>query len=351
MRKITEQRGITLIALVVTIIVLIILAGVSISMLVGENGMITQAQKAKENMELAQNVEKQQLNQLEQTINNVDGDAVKIGETLYPSIQKAVDSIEKTDSSVTITLIRDCTENITIIQNKNVTLNLNGHILLGGIQNNGTLDVTNGNIKNPRGITIENTGTLNIIDGNIINEQGSNTIYNNGGTLNIKGGTITGEMVTILSEGVAPHVEITGGEVRGKIQAAIDMKAGTLVITAGKIMNINEAASEEEGAYRGVALEVNAGEASLSGGMIISAKGRAIGNHAILKIQGVQIESGSHTTQEQSMISTVCNFGEGIITMTSGSITNTTGTCAVMNGSKATFTKTGGTITGTTSGI
>ena len=42
------QNGITLIALVVTIIVLIILAGVSIAMLVGENGIITQAQKAKE---------------------------------------------------------------------------------------------------------------------------------------------------------------------------------------------------------------------------------------------------------------------------------------------------------------
>ncbi len=43
-----KQSGITLIALVVTIIVLIILAGVSIAMLVGENGIITQAQKADE---------------------------------------------------------------------------------------------------------------------------------------------------------------------------------------------------------------------------------------------------------------------------------------------------------------
>lgn len=42
-----NERGITLIALVVTIVVLLILAGVSISMLTGENGIITQAQKAK----------------------------------------------------------------------------------------------------------------------------------------------------------------------------------------------------------------------------------------------------------------------------------------------------------------
>ena len=41
-----KEKGITLIALVVTIVVLLILAGVSISMLTGENGIITQAQQA-----------------------------------------------------------------------------------------------------------------------------------------------------------------------------------------------------------------------------------------------------------------------------------------------------------------
>ena len=41
-----RESGITLIALVVTIVVLLILAGVSISMITGENGIITQAQQA-----------------------------------------------------------------------------------------------------------------------------------------------------------------------------------------------------------------------------------------------------------------------------------------------------------------
>ncbi len=40
------QNGVTLVALVVTIIVLIILAGVSIAMVVGDNGIIPNAQKA-----------------------------------------------------------------------------------------------------------------------------------------------------------------------------------------------------------------------------------------------------------------------------------------------------------------
>lgn len=44
---IRNQKGITLIALVITIIVLLILAGVSIAMLTGNNGILTQANKSK----------------------------------------------------------------------------------------------------------------------------------------------------------------------------------------------------------------------------------------------------------------------------------------------------------------
>ncbi len=44
-----KQTGITLIALVITIIVLLILAGVSIATLTGNNGILTQANQAKEN--------------------------------------------------------------------------------------------------------------------------------------------------------------------------------------------------------------------------------------------------------------------------------------------------------------
>ena len=59
-----KQRGITLIALVVTIIILIILSGVSINLVLGENGIITIAKRTKENMELAQIEEEKELNEL-----------------------------------------------------------------------------------------------------------------------------------------------------------------------------------------------------------------------------------------------------------------------------------------------
>ena len=56
-----EKKGITLIALVITIIVLLILAGVSIAMLTGQKGILTQANNAKNATELASAKEKVEL--------------------------------------------------------------------------------------------------------------------------------------------------------------------------------------------------------------------------------------------------------------------------------------------------
>lgn len=48
-----EQKGITLVALVVTIIVLLILAGVTIALVLGQNGIIGKAQTANKSQEEA----------------------------------------------------------------------------------------------------------------------------------------------------------------------------------------------------------------------------------------------------------------------------------------------------------
>ena len=53
-----NNKGITLIALVITIIVLLILAGVSIAMLTGENGILTQSTRAKEDTAEAEAADK-----------------------------------------------------------------------------------------------------------------------------------------------------------------------------------------------------------------------------------------------------------------------------------------------------
>ena len=47
-QKIKSKSGITLVALVVTIVVLLILAGVSLSLVIGNDGIMKRAKEAKE---------------------------------------------------------------------------------------------------------------------------------------------------------------------------------------------------------------------------------------------------------------------------------------------------------------
>ena len=61
MDKILKNKGITLIALIVTIIVLLILAGVGIAMLTGENGILGKATIAKEKTKEAEDEENKRL--------------------------------------------------------------------------------------------------------------------------------------------------------------------------------------------------------------------------------------------------------------------------------------------------
>lgn len=66
-----KQNGITLVALVITIIVLLILAGVTISMVVGQNGVLSQAKSAATNTKDAEAKEA-----LELALSGAQGDYV-----------------------------------------------------------------------------------------------------------------------------------------------------------------------------------------------------------------------------------------------------------------------------------
>ena len=72
-RSKTSAAGITLIALVITIIVLLILAGVSIAMLTGENGILSQARRAANETNQAAQNEVAILDEYESTINKALG--------------------------------------------------------------------------------------------------------------------------------------------------------------------------------------------------------------------------------------------------------------------------------------
>lgn len=73
MKNFRKNQGITLIALVITVIVLLILAGVTIATLTGDNGILTRAQEAKNKTEQAQKEEQNILNSYEDKINEYAG--------------------------------------------------------------------------------------------------------------------------------------------------------------------------------------------------------------------------------------------------------------------------------------
>ena len=69
-----QEKGITLIALVVTIVVLLILAGVSISLVLNNNGVISKAKDAKNQYAEAQTNDEKQLNEVSDWIKETVGD-------------------------------------------------------------------------------------------------------------------------------------------------------------------------------------------------------------------------------------------------------------------------------------
>ena len=96
MKKIANNRGITLIALIVTIIVLLILAGISISMLTGQNGILNRASEAKEKTEIASEDEKRKLAQAEALMNTekTTYKGVTLPEGFAPTKIEGEDSID-----------------------------------------------------------------------------------------------------------------------------------------------------------------------------------------------------------------------------------------------------------------
>ena len=76
-----NNKGITLIALIITIIVLLILAGVTINLTLGENGIFKTAEMAGKNYTQAEREELEGLANFENTINNIIGGTESNGES------------------------------------------------------------------------------------------------------------------------------------------------------------------------------------------------------------------------------------------------------------------------------
>ena len=82
-----KERGVTLIALVVTIIVLIVLAGVSINLMFGQLGVVTKSKEAKE-----ENLKQTAKDVMSLKITNIQIENYTENETL-PSLQFLADKL------------------------------------------------------------------------------------------------------------------------------------------------------------------------------------------------------------------------------------------------------------------
>ncbi len=102
-QKERTSKGITLIALVITIIVLLILAAVSISTLTGENGILTKASTAKEETQIAAAKEKVQMAVLASYNPNGDLDI----NTLKNELSKIGNSVKDTNGDFPVTVTVD----------------------------------------------------------------------------------------------------------------------------------------------------------------------------------------------------------------------------------------------------
>ncbi len=106
-----KNKGITLIALVITIIVLLILAGISIATLTGENGVLTKANTAKEQTEIADTIERARVDILGVQTENESEDITKAQLVeILEKYFKEVPTAEKLPEDLTTLTLKTKTE-------------------------------------------------------------------------------------------------------------------------------------------------------------------------------------------------------------------------------------------------
>ena len=105
-----KEVGITLIALVITVIVLLILAGVTIAALSGDNGILTRAKEAKEKTEQAQDNESKILSNMENILESYKFENINTADTNPAGAMPSDGTILENDANKGI-VIKDKNEN------------------------------------------------------------------------------------------------------------------------------------------------------------------------------------------------------------------------------------------------
>ena len=135
-QKLKNEKGITLVALVITIIVLLILAGVTLSMVMGDSGIFGKANNAKEQTQLSNAEEIIKLAVLENKVKRVSADALT-NEALKTEIAKKLTEQGYTVNGGTVTYYGDKTIDIENYLDKEKTTtytayNVGDQVTVGG---------------------------------------------------------------------------------------------------------------------------------------------------------------------------------------------------------------------------
>ena len=169
------------------------------------------------------------------------GGVAQIGNTIYPTLQSAINAVSTNNVNTVITLLANVQENLIIDAGKNITFNFQNFEVTNNsvealITNNGTIEITNGTLT----MTSSNNGAINnqvnavlkISGGTfqMTNNQGKQVIYNTGGRVEISGNPYISS------------VSSAGRNERPTVDNYIDEKTntpGVMIITGGTIVSPN----------------------------------------------------------------------------------------------------------------
>lgn len=174
-----------------------------------------------------------------------------IGEKSYTTIKAAIEDANGSATTSTIKLLGDVTEGnvdpaISISDDKNITLDLDGHTLTGDITNNGSLTITDSKGTGKIDGTVTSKKTTTISSGSIQN------VTAKAGTVSMNGGNITGTLATNsgatanVSNGTVENIQslgttnIYGGNINGIITKTDGNITGTINAYGGTYTNSNK---------------------------------------------------------------------------------------------------------------
>ena len=173
----------------------------------------------------------------------------RIGNVYYDTLQDAIDDVAANDTAVTIEMLNNTQEALTVNNHQVIILDMQGFTISNKgaapvFENKGIITMNNGNITSDTSQGAVNvsssTGIFNMVGGSIIATGTRQAIYNNGGIVEISGsayleGNSSGAPTTSSMERgtiqnlVGGRVTITGGTIIAKKQQAISNE-GTLTI-------------------------------------------------------------------------------------------------------------------------